>query len=174
MQWLLKRLRTKAPFDPNKLYISEILSILLQNSTENKTLLGTMEGIDVLLQQLAVSYNNFFYRPSILLPHYITYSFFRTAPWGRLWSSSHPSIFCTLSHYFLIRIILRSSSKFCIHFSLGLLYFVFLSILRSHATTSFIFFSHPSVRRDQARLAAKFDLLYTNIIINISIQILFY
>lgn len=55
MQWLLKRLRTKSPFDPNKLYVSEILSILLQNSTENKALLGTMDGIDVLLQQLAVS-----------------------------------------------------------------------------------------------------------------------
>lgn len=53
MQWLLKRLRTKTPYDPNKLYVSEILSILLQNCTENKALLGTMDGIDVLLQQLA-------------------------------------------------------------------------------------------------------------------------
>lgn len=55
MPWLLKRLRVKGPFDPNKLYASEILSILLQNSIENKTLLGIMDGIDVLLQQLAVS-----------------------------------------------------------------------------------------------------------------------
>jgi beta-catenin-like protein 1 len=54
LAWLLKRLRVKAPFDANKLYVSEILSILLQNSPENKTLLGTMDGIDVLLQQLAV------------------------------------------------------------------------------------------------------------------------
>ncbi|XP_054271140.1 beta-catenin-like protein 1 [Macrosteles quadrilineatus] len=53
LTWLLKRLRVKAPFDANKLYVSEILSILLQNSPENKTLLGTLDGIDVLLQQLA-------------------------------------------------------------------------------------------------------------------------
>lgn len=55
LQWLLKRLRIKAPFDANKLYVSEILSILLQSSIDNKSLLGTLDGIDVLLQQLAVS-----------------------------------------------------------------------------------------------------------------------
>lgn len=53
LQWLLKRLKLKAPFDPNKLYCSEILSILLQTTTENRLLLGTLDGIDILLQQLA-------------------------------------------------------------------------------------------------------------------------
>lgn len=54
MQWLLKRLRVKGPFDGNKLYASEVLSILLQNTPDNRQLLGDLEGIDVLLQQLAV------------------------------------------------------------------------------------------------------------------------
>ncbi|CAG5107037.1 Similar to Ctnnbl1: Beta-catenin-like protein 1 (Mus musculus) [Cotesia congregata] len=53
LQWLLRRLKAKLPFDVNKLYASEILSILLQNSSENKLLLGDLDGIDVLLQQLA-------------------------------------------------------------------------------------------------------------------------
>lgn len=54
MQWILKRLKVKLPFDANKLYCSEILSVLLQDSIENRLLLGTLDGIDVLLQQLAV------------------------------------------------------------------------------------------------------------------------
>jgi beta-catenin-like protein 1 len=53
MQWSLKRLKVKQ-YDANKLYCSEILSIMLQNSDENRILLGTMDGIDILLQQLAV------------------------------------------------------------------------------------------------------------------------
>ncbi|KAK3086197.1 hypothetical protein FSP39_015083, partial [Pinctada imbricata] len=53
MQWLLKRVKAKMPFDGNKLYSSEILAILLQNSDENRLLLGDLDGIDVLLQQLA-------------------------------------------------------------------------------------------------------------------------
>ncbi|GAB6030484.1 Beta-catenin-like protein 1 [Chamberlinius hualienensis] len=53
MQWLLKRLKARIPFDGNKLYCSEILSILLQNHEESRQLLGELEGIDVLLQQLA-------------------------------------------------------------------------------------------------------------------------
>lgn len=52
--WLLKRIKLKAPFDTNKLYASEILSIMLQNTQENRLLLGDLDGIDVLLQQLAV------------------------------------------------------------------------------------------------------------------------
>lgn len=55
MQWILKRLKLKVPFDGNKLYATEILSILLQNTPENRKLLGELDGIDVLLQQLAVS-----------------------------------------------------------------------------------------------------------------------
>lgn len=54
MQWILKRLKTKMPFEGNKLYCSEIASILLQNTNENRVLLGNLEGIDILLQQLAV------------------------------------------------------------------------------------------------------------------------
>ncbi|XP_055542333.1 beta-catenin-like protein 1 [Wyeomyia smithii] len=53
MQWILKRLRVKMPFDTNKLYCSEILSILLQDTNDNRVLLGNLDGIDVLLQQLA-------------------------------------------------------------------------------------------------------------------------
>ncbi|CAL1298820.1 unnamed protein product [Larinioides sclopetarius] len=53
MQWILKRIKAKMPFDANKLYCSEILSILLQRQDENRQALGSMEGIDVLLQQLA-------------------------------------------------------------------------------------------------------------------------
>ncbi|XP_056130167.1 beta-catenin-like protein 1 [Lampris incognitus] len=54
MQWLLKRIKAKMPFDANKLYCSEILAILLQNNDNTRELLGEMEGIDVLLQQLSV------------------------------------------------------------------------------------------------------------------------
>lgn len=53
--WILKRLRAKMPFDGNKLYASEILSILMQNNDDNRKLLGSLEGVDALLQQLAVS-----------------------------------------------------------------------------------------------------------------------
>ncbi|XP_078508240.1 beta-catenin-like protein 1 [Lissotriton helveticus] len=54
MLWLLKRLKAKMPFDANKLYCSEILAILLQNNDETRELLGELDGIDVLLQQLSV------------------------------------------------------------------------------------------------------------------------
>ncbi|XP_051167877.1 beta-catenin-like protein 1 [Leptopilina boulardi] len=53
MQWLLKRIKAKMPYDANKLYASELLSILLQDSIDNATLLGDLDGVDVLLQQLA-------------------------------------------------------------------------------------------------------------------------
>lgn len=54
IQWILKRLKLKMPFDGNKLYCSEILSILIQNHSENRLLLGSLDGIDILLQQLAI------------------------------------------------------------------------------------------------------------------------
>ncbi|KAG7520099.1 beta-catenin 1 [Solea senegalensis] len=54
MQWLLKRIKAKIPFDANKLYCSEILAILLQSNDNTRELLGEMDGIDVLLQQLSV------------------------------------------------------------------------------------------------------------------------
>ncbi|TRY98616.1 hypothetical protein DNTS_005290 [Danionella cerebrum] len=44
----------KMPFDGNKLYCSEILAILLQNNDKTRELLGELDGIDVLLQQLSV------------------------------------------------------------------------------------------------------------------------
>ena len=53
LPWLLKRLKLKVPFDSNKLYCSEVLSILLQGHDETRKLMGEMDGIDVLLQQLA-------------------------------------------------------------------------------------------------------------------------
>lgn len=43
----------KAPFDANKLYASELLSVILQNNDANRTALGELDGMDVLLQQLA-------------------------------------------------------------------------------------------------------------------------
>ncbi|ESO82870.1 hypothetical protein LOTGIDRAFT_108932 [Lottia gigantea] len=53
LPWLLKRIKSKIPFDDNKVYASEILAILLQNTDENRILLGEVDGIDVLLSQLA-------------------------------------------------------------------------------------------------------------------------
>ncbi|KAK9736765.1 Catenin-beta-like, Arm-motif containing nuclear [Popillia japonica] len=53
LQWLLRRLKVKSPFDANKLYASELLSILLQDNNQNRIALGELDGIDTLLQQLA-------------------------------------------------------------------------------------------------------------------------
>uniref|UniRef100_A0A8D8XYS6 Beta-catenin-like protein 1 n=1 Tax=Cacopsylla melanoneura TaxID=428564 RepID=A0A8D8XYS6_9HEMI len=53
VQWCLKRLKVKLPFDGNKLYTSEIISILCQKNKENRKLVGELDGIDILLQQLA-------------------------------------------------------------------------------------------------------------------------
>lgn len=54
LAWLLKRLRAKLPFSTNKLYASEILSIMLQNDEMDiKQQLGESDGIDTILQQLA-------------------------------------------------------------------------------------------------------------------------
>ena len=46
----------KGPFDINKLYSAEIISILVQENDENRKLVGDLDGIDILLQQLAVSF----------------------------------------------------------------------------------------------------------------------
>lgn len=54
VQWLIKRLKQKSPFNPNKLYCSEILSILVQDDDAIRLEFGVLDGIDVLLQQLAV------------------------------------------------------------------------------------------------------------------------
>ncbi|RNA11195.1 beta-catenin 1, partial [Brachionus plicatilis] len=53
LAWLLKRIKFKGPFDSNKLYAAELLSILVQNHDENRKLVGEMDGIDILLLQIA-------------------------------------------------------------------------------------------------------------------------
>ncbi|PKU32337.1 hypothetical protein llap_17359 [Limosa lapponica baueri] len=53
-KWKELALCAKMPFDANKLYCSEVLAILLQNNDDNRELLGELDGIDVLLQQLSV------------------------------------------------------------------------------------------------------------------------
>lgn len=58
MQWLLKRLKSKKGFDANKLYCSEIMSILLHHTDDTRKLLGELDGIDILLQLLAVYKRN--------------------------------------------------------------------------------------------------------------------
>ena len=52
LTWLLRRLRVRQ-FDSNKLYVVEILAILLQGNETNQRLLGERDGIDNLLQALA-------------------------------------------------------------------------------------------------------------------------
>lgn len=53
VNWLLKRVRQKAAFDGNKLYASEILAVILQQSQAARTSLGAKDGIDILLSALA-------------------------------------------------------------------------------------------------------------------------
>jgi len=53
LTWLLKRIKKKS-FDGIKLYASEILAIILQNHEENRQLLGDSNGVDNLLQALAI------------------------------------------------------------------------------------------------------------------------
>ncbi|XP_047322446.1 beta-catenin-like protein 1 [Impatiens glandulifera] len=53
MRWLLGKIKIRE-FDGNKQYASEILAILLQNSTANQKRLGQMNGVDVMLQAVAM------------------------------------------------------------------------------------------------------------------------
>ncbi len=54
LSWLLRRLKVKVPFDNNKLYASEMLSIMLQSEPDNRRRVGETQGaMDSLLQQLA-------------------------------------------------------------------------------------------------------------------------
>lgn len=53
LAWILNRLKVRS-FDQNKLYCSELLAILLQSSVSNRTQLGNIEGIDTMLQALAL------------------------------------------------------------------------------------------------------------------------
>ena len=51
--WILNRLKIRS-FDANKLYCSELLAVLLQSSISNRSSLGNVEGIDTMLQALAL------------------------------------------------------------------------------------------------------------------------
>lgn len=53
LKWLLGKIKVRE-FDSNKQYASEILAILLQNSTANQKKLGQMNGVDVMLQAVAM------------------------------------------------------------------------------------------------------------------------
>ncbi|KAL2333165.1 hypothetical protein Fmac_014378 [Flemingia macrophylla] len=53
LKWLLGRIKVRE-FDSNKQYASEILAILLQSSTVNQKKLGQMNGVDVVLQAVAM------------------------------------------------------------------------------------------------------------------------
>lgn len=53
MRWLLGKIKVKE-FDGNKQYASEILAILLQTSVRNQKRLGEINGVDVLLQAVAL------------------------------------------------------------------------------------------------------------------------
>lgn len=53
ISWIVKQLKNALEFNSIKLSMSELLSVLLLNSHDNKLLLGQMGGIDALLQQVA-------------------------------------------------------------------------------------------------------------------------
>ncbi|XP_010940280.1 uncharacterized protein [Elaeis guineensis] len=53
LRWLLGRVKVRE-FDANKQYASEILAILMQNSTANQKRLGQMNGVDAMLQAVAM------------------------------------------------------------------------------------------------------------------------
>lgn len=53
LRWLLSKIKIRE-FDSNKQYASEILAILLQSSTANQKRLGQMNGVDVVLQAVAM------------------------------------------------------------------------------------------------------------------------
>lgn len=53
LRWLLGKIKVRE-FDSNKQYASEILAILLQNSSANQRRLGQMNGVDVVLQAVAM------------------------------------------------------------------------------------------------------------------------
>ncbi|CDW60164.1 beta catenin protein 1 like [Trichuris trichiura] len=52
--WILNRLKAKSPFDGNRLFCSEILAVLLQTSVSAREVVHDSNGIDILLQQMAM------------------------------------------------------------------------------------------------------------------------
>lgn len=53
LKWLLGKIKVRE-FDSNKQYASELLAILLQNSPANQKRLGQMNGVDIVLQSVAM------------------------------------------------------------------------------------------------------------------------
>ncbi|XP_065029118.1 uncharacterized protein LOC135652214 [Musa acuminata AAA Group] len=53
LRWLIGRIKVRE-FDANKQYASEIMAILLQNSPTNQKRLGQMNGVDAVLQAVAL------------------------------------------------------------------------------------------------------------------------
>lgn len=53
LKWLLGKIKVRE-FDSNKQYASEILAILLQSSSANQKKLGQLNGVDVVLQAVAM------------------------------------------------------------------------------------------------------------------------
>lgn len=53
IKWMVKHLKKAPEFNSIKLSISELLSVLLLNDSDNKTYLNELGGVDVLLLQLA-------------------------------------------------------------------------------------------------------------------------
>lgn len=53
MKWLVVKIKSRE-FDSNKQYASEMLAILLQNSTVNQKRLGQLNGVDAVLQAVAM------------------------------------------------------------------------------------------------------------------------
>ncbi|KAJ0462638.1 putative beta-catenin-like protein [Helianthus annuus] len=53
MRWIVGKIKVRE-FDSNKQYASEILAILLQSSAANQKRLGQMNGVDVVLQAVAM------------------------------------------------------------------------------------------------------------------------
>jgi beta-catenin-like protein 1 len=55
LKWLLERIQKKeSPVTQNKQYAAEVLAILLQSSLINRTKICSLDGVDILLQILAV------------------------------------------------------------------------------------------------------------------------
>jgi beta-catenin-like protein 1 len=54
MKWLLDRIQVPT-HDDNRGYAAELISILLQNESENRMALANLNGIEVILKVLSVS-----------------------------------------------------------------------------------------------------------------------
>lgn len=71
----MKKLKSKPLFYANKLYASEILSILLQNSNENRSMIVNSHGIDILLHVISV--NKMFLFKKILIYFLFCFQYYK-------------------------------------------------------------------------------------------------